>query len=461
MLIAGFNFFIGMFNFVPLLPLDGGHIAGALYEALRRGVRPAAPAPRPRVRRRRQAAADRLRRGPRSCSVMGVVLIVADIVVPGTSSPDPREAVGRPERPTSAVGHDLHRPGHARPRRRCWLPAARPARSRSARSGSAATPDLGPVDDDDADLRRQRHPPADRRAHRHRLRHRAGRLPEPGRRRRARRRSPSTPRSRSSPTSTSSRSTSSPRSTPAAPPCGSTPATSASSTTRSRRSPAPPRTAAPRSGSASTPARSTSGCWRSTARPRPRRSSSPRCGRRPLRGARLPRLQDLGQAQRPGRDGARLRAARRGRRLAAAPRRHRGRPGLPGHHQVRGRLRRAALAGHRRHDPGLAVRAAGRGGQGRPPDPGVAQPAPRQLEIVSCPSCGRAQVDVYKLAEEVTAGLEGWRSRCASPSWAASSTAPARRARPTSASPPATARARSSSRARSSRPCPSRRSSRP
>ncbi|GAA4741285.1 flavodoxin-dependent (E)-4-hydroxy-3-methylbut-2-enyl-diphosphate synthase [Gordonia alkaliphila] len=32
---------------------------------------------------------------------------------------------------------------------------------------------------------------------------------------------------------------------------------------------------------------------------------------------------------------------------------------------------------------------------------------PRKLEIVSCPSCGRAQVDVYKLANEVTAGLEG------------------------------------------------------
>ncbi|MCV7154736.1 flavodoxin-dependent (E)-4-hydroxy-3-methylbut-2-enyl-diphosphate synthase [Mycobacterium pyrenivorans] len=32
---------------------------------------------------------------------------------------------------------------------------------------------------------------------------------------------------------------------------------------------------------------------------------------------------------------------------------------------------------------------------------------PRGLEIVSCPSCGRAQVDVYTLANEVTAGLEG------------------------------------------------------
>ena len=32
---------------------------------------------------------------------------------------------------------------------------------------------------------------------------------------------------------------------------------------------------------------------------------------------------------------------------------------------------------------------------------------PRKLEIVSCPSCGRAQVDVYSLADEVTAGLDG------------------------------------------------------
>ena len=31
----------------------------------------------------------------------------------------------------------------------------------------------------------------------------------------------------------------------------------------------------------------------------------------------------------------------------------------------------------------------------------------RGLEIVSCPSCGRAQVDVYTLAEQVSAGLEG------------------------------------------------------
>ncbi|ONI74168.1 4-hydroxy-3-methylbut-2-en-1-yl diphosphate synthase [Kribbella sp. ALI-6-A] len=33
---------------------------------------------------------------------------------------------------------------------------------------------------------------------------------------------------------------------------------------------------------------------------------------------------------------------------------------------------------------------------------------PRQLEIVSCPSCGRAQVDVYTLTEQVAAAFEGF-----------------------------------------------------
>ena len=62
MLVAGFNFFIGMFNFIPLLPLDGGHIAGALYEARAPWVRPAAPPARPGLRRRGPAAAGGLRR---------------------------------------------------------------------------------------------------------------------------------------------------------------------------------------------------------------------------------------------------------------------------------------------------------------------------------------------------------------------------------------------------------------
>ncbi|MFF9243272.1 M50 family metallopeptidase [Streptomyces sp. NPDC014801] len=38
MLVAGFNLSLFLFNMLPLLPLDGGHIAGALWEALRRNT---------------------------------------------------------------------------------------------------------------------------------------------------------------------------------------------------------------------------------------------------------------------------------------------------------------------------------------------------------------------------------------------------------------------------------------
>lgn len=38
MVLAAVNFGVGMFNLIPLLPLDGGHIAGALWEGLKRGL---------------------------------------------------------------------------------------------------------------------------------------------------------------------------------------------------------------------------------------------------------------------------------------------------------------------------------------------------------------------------------------------------------------------------------------
>ncbi|WP_425244906.1 M50 family metallopeptidase [Streptomyces sp. NEAU-NA10] len=38
MLLAGFNLSLFLFNMLPLLPLDGGHIAGALWESLRRTI---------------------------------------------------------------------------------------------------------------------------------------------------------------------------------------------------------------------------------------------------------------------------------------------------------------------------------------------------------------------------------------------------------------------------------------
>ncbi len=80
-LIASFNFFIGMFNFVPLLPLDGGHIAGALYEGFKRGLARLRGRPDP-------GHVDVAKLLPiayvvgLAMLVMGVVLIVADLVVP-------------------------------------------------------------------------------------------------------------------------------------------------------------------------------------------------------------------------------------------------------------------------------------------------------------------------------------------------------------------------------------------
>jgi len=46
-LLAGFNLAIGLFNLVPLLPLDGGHIAGGLWEGLKRGFARVARRPTP------------------------------------------------------------------------------------------------------------------------------------------------------------------------------------------------------------------------------------------------------------------------------------------------------------------------------------------------------------------------------------------------------------------------------
>ncbi|MGV9482634.1 site-2 protease family protein, partial [Gordonia aichiensis] len=49
MVLASLNFFLGAFNLLPLLPLDGGHIAVVLYEKIRdtirswRGKAPAGP----------------------------------------------------------------------------------------------------------------------------------------------------------------------------------------------------------------------------------------------------------------------------------------------------------------------------------------------------------------------------------------------------------------------------------
>jgi membrane-associated protease RseP (regulator of RpoE activity) len=81
MLLGGINLFVGMFNFIPLLPLDGGHIAGALYEAVRRGLAKLFRRPDP-------GYFDVAKLLPvayvmaGAILVMSVVLIYADIVAP-------------------------------------------------------------------------------------------------------------------------------------------------------------------------------------------------------------------------------------------------------------------------------------------------------------------------------------------------------------------------------------------
>lgn len=80
-LLASLNLFLALFNFVPLLPLDGGHIAGALWEGVKRGWAHLTGRPDP-------GYVDVARMLPVAYAVggiliiMSVILIYADIVNP-------------------------------------------------------------------------------------------------------------------------------------------------------------------------------------------------------------------------------------------------------------------------------------------------------------------------------------------------------------------------------------------
>jgi membrane-associated protease RseP (regulator of RpoE activity) len=80
-LLGSVNLFVALFNFIPLLPLDGGHIAGALYEALRRAWAKLRHRPDP-------GYVDTARMLPVAYAVgavimvSGVVLILADLIDP-------------------------------------------------------------------------------------------------------------------------------------------------------------------------------------------------------------------------------------------------------------------------------------------------------------------------------------------------------------------------------------------
>jgi membrane-associated protease RseP (regulator of RpoE activity) len=80
-LLASVNLFLALFNFVPLPPLDGGHIAGAIYEGVRRrGAK--------LFKRRPYGFFDTARLLPIAYAVgallliSGVALILADIISP-------------------------------------------------------------------------------------------------------------------------------------------------------------------------------------------------------------------------------------------------------------------------------------------------------------------------------------------------------------------------------------------
>ena len=177
-LIAGFNFFIGAVQLHPA--------AAARRRPHRRcalGGRPPRDRPPPRsarpgLRRRRQAAAGGLRRG--------------QLPARHGCGPDRR----RPRRPRERdltrrsleaaeprcgellCSHDRCQPGDAggTSARARAAPQDPPDQGRQGRRRQRR-PDLGPVDVHDAHLRRQHHAPADRRADRVRLRHRARRVP--------------------------------------------------------------------------------------------------------------------------------------------------------------------------------------------------------------------------------------------------------------------------------------------
>ncbi|MDO4412976.1 RIP metalloprotease [Cutibacterium sp.] len=80
-LLGGLNLFLFWFNVVPLPPMDGGHIAGAVWESCKRGIFRLAGKPDP-------GPADTAMMLPVAwfigilMLVMGLVLIVADVVSP-------------------------------------------------------------------------------------------------------------------------------------------------------------------------------------------------------------------------------------------------------------------------------------------------------------------------------------------------------------------------------------------
>ena len=80
-MLGSVNLFVCLLNVVPLPPLDGGHIAGALYEAIKRAVYRALGRPDPgHVDTARMLPVSYLVGG--FLAVAGIVLVLADVISP-------------------------------------------------------------------------------------------------------------------------------------------------------------------------------------------------------------------------------------------------------------------------------------------------------------------------------------------------------------------------------------------
>jgi membrane-associated protease RseP (regulator of RpoE activity) len=82
-LLAGINLFLFLFNLVPLLPLDGGHVAGAIWESIKRGWAKLRKRPDP-------GPVDIAKALPLTYAMsialvlMGAITVVADVIKPIT-----------------------------------------------------------------------------------------------------------------------------------------------------------------------------------------------------------------------------------------------------------------------------------------------------------------------------------------------------------------------------------------
>jgi membrane-associated protease RseP (regulator of RpoE activity) len=80
-MLASLNFALFVFNLIPLLPLDGGHVAGGIYEAIKRALFRV-------LKRKDPGPADTARLMPLTYLVWfalmasSLLLVIADIVNP-------------------------------------------------------------------------------------------------------------------------------------------------------------------------------------------------------------------------------------------------------------------------------------------------------------------------------------------------------------------------------------------